>query len=171
MFELFFKAAAAGLKSAGATSAAKAQSASLTESANYYDRQAVFETAKGEYDVARHREATERVLSKQRNQYLGMGFSLDGTPTDVAFDSINESEKDVFAIRWSAQIRSENYKAEARNSRSRAVSAVRAGAINSIVPWLEFGGSVLGSKGATSFGKSLFSMGGGGGIPYAPDDI
>ena len=165
MFDLFFKAAAAGLKSAGAMESARAQNSNLTEKANYYDRQAILETQKAEYDVARHREATDRVLAKQRNQYLGMGFSLDGTPSDVAFDSIKESEKDVFAIRWSAAIKADNYRAEARNSRTRATSAIRAGAINSIAPWLEFGGQVAG-KFSPQFGKSMFSS-----IPYAPDDI
>lgn len=170
-FQLFMMAAGAGLQSYSALRSGRQQSENLIKQAGYYDRQAMLETVKGEYDVARHREATDRVLSKQRNAYLGMGFSLNGTPSDVAFDSITESEKDVYAIRWSAQIKADNYRAEAENTRAKAKGVRDASLVNAITPWLGVAGSSQGSAAISSFGKSIFSASAGGGIPYAPDDL
>lgn len=149
-FSMFMAAGSAGmaiggavLKSVGATRSARASADIRTQKAAMYERQAILEGVASEYDVARHREATERVLSKQRNQYLGMGFTLDGTPTDVAFDSITESEKDVYAIRLSSRLKQDNYRAEAANERLNAMSDIRAGQLNAIAPWIELGGNIF----------------------------
>lgn len=149
-FSMFLTAGKAGmaiggalLKSTGAVRSARASADIRSQKSAMYERQAVLEQVASEYDVARHREATERVLGQQRNRYLGMGFSLDGTPSDVAFDSITESEKDVYAIRFSSRIKQENYRAEAANERLNAVSDIKAGQLNAIAPWIELGGNIF----------------------------
>ena len=146
-FSLMFAAAGAGLKSIGATRSARASADIRNQKSGMYERQAILEEVSSEYDVARHREATTRVLAKQRNQYLGMGFTLDGTPSDVAFESITESEKDVYAIRFSSKLRQDNYRAEAANERLNAMSDIRAGQLNAIAPWIELGGNIFKASG------------------------
>jgi hypothetical protein len=158
MFELFMQAAGAGLKSAAAISQANSDSAILNSQAGFYERQAALEDEKADYDVARHREATQRVLGRQRAAYGAMGFTMRGTPTDIAFDTINESEKDVYAIRWSALVRQQNYQAEADNARAKAGGVERAGVFNAIAPWVGIGTKLAGGS---SFGSSFGSTGAG----------
>lgn len=153
MFDLFLAGLGAGIKAIGALDAADSKASILEQQAENYDFQADAELIKADYDVARKRESTARVLGAQKNYYLGQGFKLDGTPSDVAYDSLSESEKDVFAINFGAQIRARNYRAEAVNRRMGADDARAAGTISALTSLVGFAGS----PSATAFGKSLFS--------------
>lgn len=153
MIELFMAGLAAGLKSYGALDAGNRRASILEQSGANYDNQADAELIKADYDVARKRETTARVIGAQKNYYLGQGFQLSGTPADVAYDSLSESEKDVYAIKLSAQMRASNYRQEANNRRQGADDARAAGKIGALTALVSFAGS----EPATKFGKSAYS--------------
>jgi hypothetical protein len=160
MFDLFLMAAGAGLKASAAEQRGEATANSYNASAWFNKRQGQLEEIKADYD------ATTRVIGAQRNRYLGMGFQLTGTPSDLAYDTISESEKDVYAIRFGARVRSENYKAQKHADRYQAVAARHAADLEATAAWVEFGTKLAGSfkmPGLPSPGG-----GGGGGLPTTP---
>jgi hypothetical protein len=146
MIGLLFAGAAAGLQSFAASQEAKAKSNTYGVQASYYQRQADFELIKADYDTARLRERTDRTVAKQQNIYMGAGFTLEGSPTDVAWDTFTESEKDAYAINLGAKIRSQNYQAEAANALQLQSSAETAGAIGQIAPFVKLGMSMFPMK-------------------------
>lgn len=146
MIGLLFAGAGAGLQAFAAKSAADAKSQVYGVQAEYYTRQADFELIKAKYDTARLRERTARTVSKQQNLYLGSGFTLEGSPTDVAWDTITESEKDAYAINLGAKIRAQNYQAEASNALTLQSDAQTAGVIGMISPFVSLGTNMFSPK-------------------------
>lgn len=158
MFDLFLAGLGAAASVSGSLLEGDSKSATYLEKADVLDRQADYEGFKSDYDVARQRDKTRRTVSSQNNYFLGQGLQLTGTPADVAYDSISESEKDVFAIRLGATIRANNYRQEADNDRRLSSDAKTAGILGALTGAAKFGGSGAGQS-ALKLGASIFGGG------------
>jgi len=157
-------AVGAGMRSSAAGAALDSKAAGYDRVAASYDRQAALETEKADYDVGRTRDAVKRVRGSQRAAFSAQGLE-GGTPDAVAFDTLTEAEKDIYAIRWGAKVRADNYFAEAAGARANAQDARDAKSSAAIAPWIDFAGSALtmGAGGPaglasniTKFGRSVF---------------
>jgi hypothetical protein len=154
-------AVGAGMKSGAAGSALDAKASGYDRAASTYDRQAALELEKAEFDVSRTRDNVKRVMGSQRAGYAAAGIASDGTPTTVAFDTLTEAEKDIYAIRWGAKVRADNYYAEASSARANASDARSAKGAATIAPWIDFAGSAftMGAGGATGMAGNITKLG------------
>jgi len=78
------------------------------ESAAKYNAQMEFvqgvkERAARQLQERRHREATQRLLSRQKSLYLKAGVTMEGTPLDVIGQTAAEAEIDALMIRETGQ--------------------------------------------------------------------
>lgn len=104
------------------------QAQALEQQAAWQQRQAVIEEQRGKYESERERDRARRLISRQRAGFLSAGVSLEGTPEDIIADTTAETELDVQAIRYGAQIRADNHRAQAAMT-SASASQARTGAI------------------------------------------
>ena len=117
----------AGVSMAGQVASASAQSASYKTQAAYAERQAQMAAEKGNYDATLQGRANDRQLASMRGQYLAGGVGLSGSAADLLQDSATEASLDEQAIRYGAQVQSDNYRFQAGLSRSNAKSAMTGG--------------------------------------------
>ncbi|GAA0614857.1 hypothetical protein [Paenochrobactrum glaciei] len=117
----------AGVSVAGQIAGAQAQSASYKQQAAYADRQARMASEKGEYDAILQGRSNDRQIASMRGQYLSSGIALSGSSLDVLQESATEASLDEQAIRYGAQVQSDNYRFQAGLARSNAKSAVTGG--------------------------------------------
>ena len=117
----------AGVSAAGSIASASAQSASYKAQAAYADRQAQMAAEKGNYDAAIQTRANDRKLASMRGQYLSGGVALSGSALDVLQESATQASLDEQAIRYGAQVQSDNYRFQSGLARSNAKSAMTGG--------------------------------------------
>lgn len=67
------------------------------------------------FQVDRSRERNRRVLGSQAAQYGKAGVVVEGTPVDVAYDSMMQAEYEAAIIRYSGDVDAYNYYKEAVN--------------------------------------------------------
>lgn len=117
----------AGISAAGSIASASAQSASYKAQAAYADRQAQMAAEKGNYDAAIQARSNDRQLASMRGQYLSGGVALSGSALDVLQESATEASLDEQAIRYGAQVQSDNYRFQSGLARSNAKIAMTGG--------------------------------------------
>ncbi len=117
----------AGISAAGSIASASAQSASYKAQAAYADRQAQMAAEKGNYDAAIQARSNDRQLASMRGQYLSGGVALSGSALDVLQESATQASLDEQAIRYGAQVQSDNYRFQSGLARSNAKSAMTGG--------------------------------------------
>lgn len=115
-----------------------------------YERQAEIENDRGEYEAGLQRDRAKQVLGSNRATALANGLALEGTPDEVILDSTVESELDVAAIRYGAEIKSGNYRMQAGVSRMQAGQAMAGGLIGGLSPLIK-------GVGKTFMGRSSFA--------------
>ena len=117
---------------AGQIYTAAAQSASYETQAEFNDRQAETTAQKGNYDANQQSRQNDRQLANIRGQYLSSGIALSGSATDVLQDSATQASLDEQAIRYGAQVTSDNYRFQAGLARSNAKSAQMGGYLGAL---------------------------------------
>lgn len=122
----------AGVSMAGQIAGAQAQSASYKSQAAYADRQAQMSAEKGNYDATIQGRSNDRQLASMRGQYLSSGIALSGSATDTLLDSATEASLDEQAIRYGAQVQSDNYRFQSGLARSNAKSAMTGGYLGAL---------------------------------------
>ncbi len=122
----------AGLSMAGSVASAQAQSASYKAQAAYADRQAEMTAQKGNYDANQQARQNDRQLASMRGQYLSSGIALSGSALDTLEDSATQASLDEQAIRYGAQVQSDNYRFQAGLARSNARSAMTGGYLGAL---------------------------------------
>lgn len=142
---------AAGISAIGTLASGAAQSASYKAQAKFQERQATMEQQRGAYEGARLADRNERQLAQMRGQYLSSGIALTGSPLDVMQDSATEASLDEQAVRYGAQVRSDNLKFESSMSRMNAKSAMTGAVIGAL-------GSVVGGLSQQADQKSQRTM-------------
>lgn len=125
----------------GAMAQGMQQAAAAENQAAWQQRQAVIEQQRGEYEAGRERDRAKQLIARQRGGFLSAGVSLEGTPEDVIMDTTAETELDVQAIRYGAQIKSDSFTAQAQNSRMNASSARMGAVFGAITPMINAAGS------------------------------
>ncbi|KFB11028.1 hypothetical protein [Nitratireductor basaltis] len=116
----------------GTMASAAAQSASYKAQAQYAQRQSILEQQKGALEANQQARANDRRLSGMRSAYLSSGIDLAGSAADVIEESATEASMDEQAIKFGAQIRSDNYAFESRLARTNASNAMAGGAIGAL---------------------------------------
>ena len=122
----------AGVSMAGQVAGASAQSASYKSQAAYADRQAQMTAEKGNYDANLQSRSSDRQLASMRGQYLSSGIALFGSAIAVLQDSATEASLDEQAIRYGAQVQSDNYRFQSGLARSNAKSAMTGGYLGAL---------------------------------------
>lgn len=117
----------AAISAVGTIASAAAQSASYKAQAQYAERQSQMALQQGAYESGRMRDRTTRQIANMRAQYLSSGIALEGSPADVIADSATQASLDEQAVKYSAQVRSDNYAFEGRLARANAKSAMMGG--------------------------------------------
>jgi hypothetical protein len=122
----------AAVSAVGTIASAQAQSASYKAQAKYADRQAQMAGQKGAYDAAQLGRQNDRRLGEMRSQYLNSGIALDGSAVDVLTDSATQASLDEQAIKYSAQVQSDNYRFQSSLARQNASSAMTGGYLSAL---------------------------------------
>lgn len=123
---------AMGVSAAGSLYSGYTQSQSYNAQGQYADRQSELAREKGAYEASQQeRENTQR-LASMRGQYLSSGIALSGSAADVLQDSATQASLDEQAIRYGAEIESDNYKYQANLARSNAKSAMAGGVMGAL---------------------------------------
>lgn len=118
---------AAGVSAVGQIASASAQSASLRAQSRFQERQSILAKQQGGYEAARFNDQTSRQIDQMRGQFLSSGIALDGSALDVIADSASEASLDEQAIKFGAQIRSDNLAFESQMSKINAKNAMAGG--------------------------------------------
>ena len=121
-----------GISAIGQISSASAQSASYKTQAEYADRQAQMAAQKGAYDASQQARQNDRQLASMRGQYLSSGIALSGSALETLQDSATQASLDEQAIRYGAQVQSDNYRFQAGLARSNASSAMTGGFLGAL---------------------------------------
>lgn len=87
---------------------------------------------KGNYDANLQSRSSDRQLASMRGQYLSSGIALSGSAIDVLQDSATEASLDEQAIRYGAQVQSDNYRFQSGLARSNAKSAMTGGYLGAL---------------------------------------
>ena len=87
---------------------------------------------KGNYDAAIQARSNDRQLASMRGQYLSGGVALSGSALDVLQESATQASLDEQAIRYGAQVESDNYRFQAGLARSNAKSATTGGYLGAL---------------------------------------
>ncbi len=111
---------------------ASAQSASYKAQAAYADRQAEMASQKGAFDATQQARQNDRQLASMRGQYLSSGIALSGSALDTLEDSATQASLDEQAIRYGAQVQSDNYRFQSGLARSNASSAMTGGFLGAL---------------------------------------
>ncbi|MGB3390081.1 MAG: hypothetical protein WBA88_19095, partial [Pseudaminobacter sp.] len=90
------------------------------------------EQQRGAYERARTMDSNTRQLDRMRGQFLSSGIALEGSAQDVIDDSASEASLDEQAIRYGAQVRSDNLMFESKMARMNAGSAMIGGALGAL---------------------------------------
>lgn len=126
----------AALSAVGTLASAGMAAYSYSAQAKFANQQAIREEQKGAYEAARVDDSTTRQIAKMRSGYLSSGISLDGSATDVIADSAAEASLDSQALKYSAGIKADNYRFEAKLAKANMASAIVGGAIGAISPFI-----------------------------------
>lgn len=115
--------------------------------ADFQNRQANLEQISGQFQQRRQMEKLDALGARQLNLAAASGFSTSGSPTDVILDSRREGMLDVAAIRFGADLKSDNltYQAgvsqmNAKNFDSSAESADGQSYLGAIAPFINLAG-------------------------------
>lgn len=138
--------AGAAVQGVSALSASRAQAASYNAQAAWAERNAQLARQKAEYDVSRQRDNASRIAGRQRATALASGIDLAGSPMDVMQDTVAESELDVQAIRYGAELQAQSYEMDARMSRMNARRERTGGFFGAISPFLSAGTKIYGQR-------------------------
>lgn len=122
----------AAVSMVGTLASASAQSQSYKLQAQYADRQAMMAQQKGAYDARQLGRQNDRQLARMRGQYLSSGIALEGSPLDVLTDSATEASLDEQAIKYSAQVQSDNYRFQSSMARQNARNAMTGGYLGAL---------------------------------------
>jgi hypothetical protein len=87
------------------------------------------ERQKGAYEAARQNDRSTRQIANMRGQYLSSGIGLSGSAADVISDSATQASLDEQAVKYSAQVQSDNYTFESKLARQNASNAMTGGFI------------------------------------------
>lgn len=116
----------------GTIASAQAQAASYKAQAAYSERQALMTQQKGAYDARQLGRQHDRALGEMRSQYLGSGIALEGSALDVLEDSATQASLDEQAIKYGAQVQSDNYRFQASLARMNARNAMTGGVLGAL---------------------------------------
>lgn len=146
-----------------ADNAATAQENQFNAQAEVADQNAGINLAMAELEVDKLDRQLYKILGSQRAGYGGAGVTSEGTPTNVAVDTVTQGEIDRLSIRYGGAVNAHNSEVQGKFARADAKMAHSAGDSNVL-------GTILG--GGTSYLKanpgSLDGLlGGGGGTDYA----
>ncbi len=122
----------AAVSAVGTIASAQAQASSYKMQAAYADRQAQMSQQKGAYDAAQLARQNTRQLAGMRADYLNSGIALEGSALDVLADSATQASLDEQAIKYGAQVQSDNYRFQASLARSNARSATTGGYLGAL---------------------------------------
>lgn len=86
---------------------------------------------KADFDIAREREATRRLLGTQLARYAAAGVEMRGTPLQVMEFTAQQGELDAQAIRYAARLQAAGYQSEAALSIREGQAAQTAAVIKS----------------------------------------
>lgn len=131
-----FTMIAAGVSAAGSLIGAQQQSAAYKTQAAFADRQAVVEQQQGAYEAARQAGINDQRLAGIRSGFTHAGVALAGSPTNVLVSSAEQASLDEQAIKYGAQLRSDNARFEGAQARANASSAMAGGVIGAITPFV-----------------------------------
>lgn len=154
-------------KSYAANQKSQADEKAYLQQGENLDKQAAIVQQQADWDVSRTEDKQKRVAGAQRAGYAAAGVdSSQGTPVNIQFDSMNESQKDIYAIRFGAKVKSDNLQTEANTMRTNATNTRNARGLVTIAPVIDSvatiatigagGGSGIGGN-ITKFGRSIFS--------------
>ena len=90
------------------------------QEAQLAEQQAGMFEASGALDARRQREATARLVSKQKALYGASGVELSGSPLDVMINTSAEGELDAQIMEYNAKIKARNARMTAYGLRSQA---------------------------------------------------
>lgn len=122
----------AAVSMVGTLASASAQAASYRAQARYADRQAIMSQQKGAYDASQLARQHDRRLGEMRSQYLSSGIALEGSATDVLTDSATQASLDEQAVKYSAQVQSDNYRFQSSLARQNARNAMTGGYLGAL---------------------------------------
>ena len=152
--------AGAAVSAYGSISQASAQAAGLKSQAAWQQRQAAVEQIKTSYAIQQKRRATEATLASQTLQFAGSGIlPSGGTPDVVASATVEASELDIQARRFTGSEEVSRLKFEAANNLFQAKAVKRAGIIGAVGSLIGGAGKAFSGSGGTSLLNSAFSVG------------
>lgn len=131
-----FTLIAAGVSAAGSIMGAQQQSDAYKTQAQFADRQARVEQQQGAYEAGRLADQNNQKLAGMRASYAHAGVALEGSPTNVIVSSAEQASLDEQAIKYGAQLRSDNARFEGAQARANASSAMSGGVIGAITPFV-----------------------------------
>lgn len=127
---------AAGVSAAGSFASANAQASAYDTQAKFADRQAGIEKRQGAYEAGRLSDQHDQQLAGIRSSFAHAGFALEGSPVDVLSSSAAQASLDEQAVKYGAQLRSDNATFEGGQARANASSARTSGIIGAITPFV-----------------------------------
>lgn len=126
----------------GSIAAGNQKSAELKRQAKISDRQAAIELDAGAHRQSQQRRQQDRLIGRQIASSASNGISSNSGSFIAAIDdSLTESELDIAATNYDANLKSQNEKIQASEYRSGAKNAKRAGFIGALSPLIKLGGS------------------------------
>lgn len=125
------------VSAAGSMMQAQQQSAQMEMQAKMHERQRRLEREAGAHEAEGATRQGDRVLGSQRAGIAASGLDLNiGSSLDAQIDNSLEVQRDVDAIRWNSQIKQDNEKYKAQESRYNAKQTKKAGYLEAIVPFI-----------------------------------
>ena len=128
-----------------ADNAATAQENQFNAQAKVADQNADINLAMAQLDVDKLDTQLYKILGQQRAGYGAAGVTMEGTPTDVAVDTVTQGEIDRLSIQYIGAVNAYNSEVQGKFARADARMAKSAGDSNVL-------GTILG--GGTSYLKA-----------------
>ena len=152
--------AGAAVSAYGSIYQASAQAAGLKSLAAWKERQAAVTQTKTSYAIQQKRRQTAALLGSQTLQFAGSGIlPSGGTPDVVASATIEASELDIQARRFTGSEKVSRLQFEAANNLSQAKNVKTAGIIGAVGAGISGVSGALSGPSGTSLLNSAFSVG------------
>ena len=124
--------AGAAIKGVGALVQGNANRQSYLASAAQQTRQAEQERLRGLYEMAQYKRQQSQLFSTTRSVAAASGVGLSGSVVEVLVDSAEQTEIDLAAIKYGADISASNFLAQAGADRANARRAMIGGIFGAV---------------------------------------
>ena len=139
----FIMAAGAVMSAVGAIQQGKAAKNAANYNAAIATNDARIAELQAQAEESRHRRMARKAIGGIRAAYGASGVTLEGTPTDVLYESVANAESDALNIRYGGLLRSQGFMNTAQLDRMQGKNAQTAGYMNAASSLLSGGAQTV----------------------------